>query len=356
MIIFLTDGEATVGETNSKAILGNLRKANSDGVVSLFSLAFGSGADYKFLTQVSNENRGFSRKIYEAADATLQLKGFFDEVASPLLSNVHFVYKGNQAIEDITKSKVENYFKGSEFVVAGRLDSSTTPSVEQFTIAVNATSADGPYIIDYPLFSDTDDSVSPATTKSKKDKISSKSISSFSLEKIWAYLTIQDLLKDRERDDVTKEQQTNASDKALRLSLKYGFVTPLTSLIVVKPNETSTTDVRPANTEDSASDSLPQNYPVPFHSASYASTGGGSGFGYPAPVPSLAFQPVLSPHHVNKYVSYTTTPSWASYARPTFPLAIESEAAEVDSEIELSQESSTAAATEQEEEEGICTL
>lgn len=220
MIIFLTDGEATVGETNSKAILTNLRKANSDGVVSLFSLAFGSEADYKFLTKVSNENRGFSRKIYEAADATLQLKGFFDEVASPLLSNVHFVYKGDKSIEEITKTKVDNYFKGSEFVVAGRLNP-TSSSAEQFTIAVNATAADGPYIINFPLFPTPDeDPVMPSSDKSKKEKKKSAKSTHFSLEKIWAYLTIQDMLKNRERDDITKDQQTNASEKALRLSLK----------------------------------------------------------------------------------------------------------------------------------------
>ena len=75
LIIFLTDGEPTVGETNADSILSNVRKANNDGVVSIFSLAFGTGADFNFITKVSAQNKGFSRKIYEASDATLQLKG-----------------------------------------------------------------------------------------------------------------------------------------------------------------------------------------------------------------------------------------------------------------------------------------
>ena len=95
LIIFLTDGEPTQGisthkkkklymnipfdyksgETNLDSILSNIRRGNSDGVVSVFSLAFGSGADYSFLTKVSAQNKGFARKIYEASDATLQLKG-----------------------------------------------------------------------------------------------------------------------------------------------------------------------------------------------------------------------------------------------------------------------------------------
>ena len=224
MIIFLTDGEATVGVTDNNDILTNLRKANSDGVVSIFSLAFGTGADFKFLTKVSTQHRGFSRKIYEAADATIQLKGFFDEVASPLLSNVRFVYKdGEKGIEEITKAKVENYFKGSELVVAGRLSqsSSVAPSsstAELFTVGVNGTAADGPYIINYPILPSPDD---PPSSDNKKEKGKhSKGSTKFSLEKIWAYLTIQDMLKNREQDDVTKDQKTNANEKALRLSLK----------------------------------------------------------------------------------------------------------------------------------------
>ena len=45
MIIFLTDGEATVGETNSEEIKKNVRIANSD-KIPIYSLAFGRGTDF----------------------------------------------------------------------------------------------------------------------------------------------------------------------------------------------------------------------------------------------------------------------------------------------------------------------
>ncbi len=70
---YLTSLYYESGETNLDSILSNIRRGNSDGVVSVFSLAFGSGADYSFLTKVSAQNKGFARKIYEASDATLQL-------------------------------------------------------------------------------------------------------------------------------------------------------------------------------------------------------------------------------------------------------------------------------------------
>uniref|UniRef100_A0A0P5VTW2 Uncharacterized protein n=3 Tax=Daphnia magna TaxID=35525 RepID=A0A0P5VTW2_9CRUS len=240
IIIFLTDGEPTSGVVDKTEILANVRKGNSDDVVSIFSLAFGTGTDYDFLTKISSQNRGFARKIYEAADATLQLKGFFEEVASPLLNNVRFVYNKDGPVHDVTETNVPNFFKGTEFVVAGRIDSDS-----KLSASITGTGASGsflfpdirPVIDDYILLPNPNNSV-VETVPAKK---------SFSLEKIWAYMTIQDMLKKRQIvDDAKAIAEFNG--KALNLSLTYGFVTPLTSLVVVKPNSTAATaDVRPAD-------------------------------------------------------------------------------------------------------------
>lgn len=56
-----------------------------------------------------------------------------------------------------------------------------------------------------------------------------------SLERLWAYLTVKQTLDERELTE-NKEELTK---KALDLALKYSFVTDITSLVVVKPNETS---------------------------------------------------------------------------------------------------------------------
>lgn len=52
------------------------------------------------------------------------------------------------------------------------------------------------------------------------------------LKRLWAYLTIQQLLEEAE----TSDDKEALEKEALDLSLKYSFVTPVTSLIVVKPN------------------------------------------------------------------------------------------------------------------------
>ena len=205
MIIFLTDGDPTEGVTDSDAITANVKKANSDGLVPIFSLAFGTGADFGLLKKISSQNSGFVRKIYEASDATLQLKGFFSEVASLLLTNVKFIYEGQ--VENVTESTVANYFQGSEVVVTGRV-------TDLLQGSVSATSANGSYLT---VFNPNDERSIPCgfIKCDPVPNVPETDESSFSLEKIWAYLTIKQLLeKSESQDDPTLRR------KALDLSLK----------------------------------------------------------------------------------------------------------------------------------------
>ena len=118
LIIFLTDGEATIGVTSGDAILTNAKSAL--GSASLFGIAFGDDADFPLLRRLAMDNRGVARMVYEDADAALQLKGFYDEVASPLLSDIQLSYLDDQAF-DVTQSLFPNYFQGSELVVTGKV-------------------------------------------------------------------------------------------------------------------------------------------------------------------------------------------------------------------------------------------
>lgn len=54
-----------------------------------------------------------------------------------------------------------------------------------------------------------------------------------SLERLWAYLTVKQLLDERD----SAENSEELTRKAIHLALAYSFVTDVTSLVVVKPNE-----------------------------------------------------------------------------------------------------------------------
>ncbi|XP_059925838.1 inter-alpha-trypsin inhibitor heavy chain H3-like [Gadus macrocephalus] len=218
MIILLTDGMPNAGESNLQRIQQNVCEAIG-GNMTLFCLGFGDDVDYSFLDVMAKQNNGVARRIYEASDATLQLQGFYDEVASPLLSAVDLRYPDN-AVDSLTPHHFSQLFNGSEIVVAGRLSEN---DMDNFLVEVFANGFEQDFQVQGEASVTDWDVIYP-----EKDYI----FGDFT-ERLWAYLTIQQLLETSKSGPA--EKKSNATAKALEMSLKYSFVTPLTSMVVTKP-------------------------------------------------------------------------------------------------------------------------
>lgn len=74
LIIFLTDGKPTVGETHTLTILNNTRAA-ARGRVCIFTIGIGGDVDFQLLEKLSLENCGHTRRVHEDEDAGSQLVG-----------------------------------------------------------------------------------------------------------------------------------------------------------------------------------------------------------------------------------------------------------------------------------------
>ena len=86
MIVFLTDGEPTEGETSGTKIRKNLLEINAQLKIPIFGLAFGDNADFTLIKDISKENNGFAQKIYEAGNSYEQLEDFYNKVSG---ENLH---------------------------------------------------------------------------------------------------------------------------------------------------------------------------------------------------------------------------------------------------------------------------
>uniref|UniRef100_A0A3Q3E6P7 Inter-alpha-trypsin inhibitor heavy chain 3 n=1 Tax=Labrus bergylta TaxID=56723 RepID=A0A3Q3E6P7_9LABR len=192
ILILLTDGDPTSGVTNLEVIQSNVRKAIA-GEFPLYCLGFGFDVNFEFLEKMSLQNNGVARRIYEDSDAELQLKGFYEEVATPLLTDVTMVYEGGI---NLTQTNFSQYYNGSEIVVAGQI---TDNDIGTFT---------------------------PQVVAQRNRKV-------VNIQRVWAYLTVKQLLEKELR--LSGPEKESAKKEALELSLKYSFVTPLTSMVVTKP-------------------------------------------------------------------------------------------------------------------------
>uniref|UniRef100_A0A8C0HBY0 Inter-alpha-trypsin inhibitor heavy chain family member 6 n=1 Tax=Chelonoidis abingdonii TaxID=106734 RepID=A0A8C0HBY0_CHEAB len=228
LLIFLTDGEPTAGVTSGTRILANIRQALG-GSVSLFGLAFGDDADYGLLRRLALENRGVARRIYEDADAALQLAGFYDEIASPLLYDVALSYRDGA---ELTRTLFPHYFQGAELVVAGRLAPGATE--------LHVEAAGHGHTRQLRLENDISANATEAAPFGCSPDLGQ--IGRF-VQRLWAYFTIQELLQARFHSNDTAARRL-LTEKATNLSLKYNFVTPVTSLVVVKPEEEERTTAR----------------------------------------------------------------------------------------------------------------
>ncbi|XP_037626122.1 inter-alpha-trypsin inhibitor heavy chain H3-like isoform X7 [Sebastes umbrosus] len=210
ILILLTDGDPTSGVTNLEQIQSNVRGAIA-GKFPLYCLGFGFDVYFEFLEKMSLQNNGVARRIYEDSDADLQLKGFYEEVATPLLTDVTMIYNGGT---NLTQTNFSQYYNGSEIVVAGQI---TDNDIETFTAQVVAISRNRKM-----TFSDTNATVESTETASGSH-----------IQRVWAYLTVKQLLEKELL--LSGPEKENVKKEALELSLKYSFVTPLTSMVVTKP-------------------------------------------------------------------------------------------------------------------------
>ncbi|KAB0797974.1 hypothetical protein PPYR_08967 [Photinus pyralis] len=268
IVIFLTDGQPT--DLLPDEIITQITELNSEAKRSpIFALSFGGGADKQFLQKLAIRNSGFSRHIYDDADASLQLEGFYRQITSPLLSDVTFKYAPTTT--SLTKAKFPIYFGGSEIVVAGFCGTETPiPMIDGTGVAGEV-------------------SFKPAVFENISN-----------MERLWAYMTIKQLLEKKEASDGDKQ---NLTKQALDLALKYNFVTPVSSLVVVKPNDTSAVDTEEAT------------------QASRFPGAGSYGTGFSALAIAPAFEDLQVVNKVQTIAFTTNVPIYAS-STPRSPLEI----------------------------------
>ncbi|XP_036055165.1 inter-alpha-trypsin inhibitor heavy chain H4 [Onychomys torridus] len=218
LIILLTDGDPTMGETNPESIQKNIHEAINN-KYSVFCLGFGFNVHYPFLEKLAQDNGGLARRIYEDSDSALQLQDFYHEVANPLLLAVAFEYPSD-AVEVVTQDNFRHHFKGSEIVVAGKLQDQG-PDILSAKIT-------GQMHMQNITFQ------TEASIAQKAEEFQSpKYIFHNFMERLWALLTINQQLE--QMVSASGEELEALESQALSLSLRYNFVTPLTHMVVTKP-------------------------------------------------------------------------------------------------------------------------
>uniref|UniRef100_A0A674F6L6 Inter-alpha-trypsin inhibitor heavy chain 5 n=1 Tax=Salmo trutta TaxID=8032 RepID=A0A674F6L6_SALTR len=221
LIIFLTDGRPTVGELQSPSILSNARTAVNEQFC-VFTIGMGNDVDYRLLERMALENCGMMRRIPEDSDASTMLKGFYDEIGTPLLSDIRVNYT-EDSVQYVTQHLFTNYFNGSEIVIAGKL---TNQSADSLHVQVTASNSDKSIVLE------TD--VALRQREVETERHVKEAAAGVGSGRVWGFLSVKEGLRSRLKSQTSREREGH-TQQATDLSLTYHFLTPLTSLMVEKP-------------------------------------------------------------------------------------------------------------------------
>eukprot|EP01062_Namystynia_karyoxenos_P078191 TRINITY_DN8009_c0_g1_i1.p1 TRINITY_DN8009_c0_g1~~TRINITY_DN8009_c0_g1_i1.p1 ORF type:complete len:704 (+),score=124.98 TRINITY_DN8009_c0_g1_i1:94-2112(+) len=246
MVVFLSDGMPNSGVTSPGAIRANVRSV--PGGACVWSLSFGMHLDWDLMRALAYENCGEPRRIYAEDDAAEQLENFFAEIQTPLLGNVRFSYDSEvRALSSrsaVDPTAPATFFEGTELVLAGRAGATTlsgrvtadaaSGGYERDAVALVAVDLPYPRTMSPTGARDAATDTPEAHVSAPIDEDDYDYPGQCAEERMWAFLRVKQLLR---RVLVTRDQSSrdNATAEALRVSLKYQLVTPLTSLFVAVP-------------------------------------------------------------------------------------------------------------------------
>jgi len=205
VVIFLTDGQPTVGVTDEKQILSNVRRIG--GQTRVFCFGIGTDVNTHLLDDITDTTRAFSQYVLPDEDIELKVSSFFTKIKEPVLANPKLHFGGNIRPGKIYPSPLPDLFKGEQLVVVGRYSGHGHAAV---TIegTVNGVMKKFTDEVEFPS-RDTEHDFIP---------------------RLWATRRIGFLLDEIRLHGENRELRDEVTD----LARKYGVVTPYTAYLIVE--------------------------------------------------------------------------------------------------------------------------
>jgi len=212
MVIFLTDGEPTVGETDPARIAKNVLLVNKLGA-RIFPFGVGVDLNTILLDQLARDHHGSPTYLRPDKDIEKTLSSFYDKVSHPVLSNIKLKVPSAKAY-GILPGSIPDLFRGEQLVIVGRYRKagSTLIRLEGALGGKKKT-----YDFEAKL---------PADERSMDF-----------IPRLWAKRQVGMLLEQIRIDGEKKA----LVDEITQLGTTYGIVTPYTSYLITEPGYKGTT-------------------------------------------------------------------------------------------------------------------
>jgi Ca-activated chloride channel family protein len=209
VVVFLTDGQPTVGTTDLNEIVANVKRENR-GKTRIFCFGIGTDVNTHLLDTIAEETHSFNQYVLPEEDIEVKVSSFFSKIKEPVLANPELRFTGDIRATKMYPSPLPDLFKGEQLVAVGRYAGHGSSAV------VIEGSVNG-----------------EAKRFSEDVKFPSESSENAFIPRLWATRRVGYLL-----DEIRLHgENAELRDEVTELARKYGIVTPYTAYLIVEDED-----------------------------------------------------------------------------------------------------------------------
>lgn len=206
VVVFFTDGQPTIGETNPDRILKRFNSRNS-GNTRVFTFGVGDDVNATLLDQVAESSRAVSTFVRPAEDIEAKASSLYAKISQPVLTELRLTSSESAGLTEIYPPQLPDLFAGSQLVVLGRYAGQGTAAI-RLTGRVGGETRE--YVYEVSL---------PAKGGEARDFV----------EHLWGRRKVGHLLDQIRLNGEKKE----LVDEVVSLAKRFGIATPYTSYLIV---------------------------------------------------------------------------------------------------------------------------
>jgi len=205
MIVFLTDGQPTVGITNNNEITQNVKMSNAQST-RLFVFGVGYNVNTHLLDRLATENSGVSEYVRPEENIEVKVSAFFSKISNPVLSKLK-LNMGSVVTSDVYPKQLPDLFAGMQLIQLGRYQNSGNTAV---TLTGEINGQTQQFIYD--------------------GAFAQENAENEFLPRLWATRKVGYLLDQIRLNGENQE----LVDEVVRLGKLYGIITPYTSFLITE--------------------------------------------------------------------------------------------------------------------------
>ncbi|MBN2303373.1 MAG: VWA domain-containing protein [Anaerolineae bacterium] len=218
VVLFLTDGLATEGETSTNAILNNVENSASPNV-RIFTFGVGNDVDTLLLDQLYQAFRGAGTYVRPDERIDEEVSSLYNKISAPVLTNVELDVDGVMVEEMFPAAPLPDLFVGSQLIIVGRYRDDG-PATIKLSGELDGARQTFTYGVDF--------------RKNAGGEIF--------IPRLWATRKIGALLNAIR----LYGEDPELVDSIVRLSIRYGIITPYTSFLITEDDIFTQTGVEEA--------------------------------------------------------------------------------------------------------------